>query len=173
MTDDEFDDAPEEERKSRSQLKREHQELKDLAAELVALSSGRLASIPLSERARRAVVAARPMDRAELKRQIGHLANFLEHEDVDTIRDVLAGELPPAEAEAEAEAGPTEAERWRDALIEGDDDSLMDFVEAHPEFDRQQLRQLVRKARKERERGKPPGSAQKLLEHLQERASPG
>ncbi|RZJ02421.1 MAG: DUF615 domain-containing protein, partial [Haliea sp.] len=43
-----------------------------------------------------------------------------------------------------------EAERWRDALIEGDD-AFSKWVESFPQTDTQQLRALVRQARKDRQ----------------------
>ncbi len=153
-----------EEWKSRSQLKREFNELKELAAQLVELSPGRLAAFPLSDRTRKAILDAQSMKRAALKRQVGHIANRIENEDPDAIRAFLAGDVQPVAEEV----GPTRAERWRDQLLAGDDDFLMQFVEEHPQFDRQQLRQLLRKARKERERGKPPEYARQLLDHLAE-----
>jgi ribosome-associated protein len=50
-----------------------------------------------------------------------------------------------------------EAERWRDRLI-ADDDALGGWIETHPATDSQQLRALVRQARKDLKAG-PAGEA--------------
>ena len=55
--------------KSRSQVKREFRELKDLGIQLVGLSKGQLCAIPLSEDTRDALLAAKRMTRAALQRQ--------------------------------------------------------------------------------------------------------
>ena len=49
------------------------------------------------------------------------------------------------------------AERWRDDLIERDD-ALTEWLAAHPGTDVQQLRALIRQARKDLKAG-PPGEA--------------
>jgi len=50
-----------------------------------------------------------------------------------------------------------DAERWRDRLI-ADDDALGGWIETHPGTDAQQLRALIRQARKDIKAG-PPGEA--------------
>jgi ribosome-associated protein len=156
-------DSEQEERKSRSQIKREFLELKELGKQLVALSAGQLRTIPLSQGTREAVLAAKEMTRAALQRQLRHLAHLIEEEDVASIRDGLSGALQP---HAEEVATLHEAEHWRDELLAGDDDLLARFIEQHPACDRQHLRQLVRNARKERDLDKPPKSARLLFRYL-------
>jgi ribosome-associated protein len=46
-------------------------------------------------------------------------------------------------------------ERWRERLIGEGDGAISDFLEEHPATDRQQLRTLVRAAKRDTERGKP------------------
>ena len=58
---------------------------------------------------------------------------------------------------AEETAALHEAERWRDRII-ADDDALGGWIETHPATDAQQLRALVRQARKDIKAG-PPGEA--------------
>ncbi len=67
-------------------------------------------------------------------------------------------------------------EHWRDALLERGDDALGEVLEAFPHADRQRLRQLVRNARDEQQRGKPPRAARelfRLLGTLQDQADMG
>jgi ribosome-associated protein len=151
------------EKKSRSQVKREYRQLKELGIRLVGLSRGQLRAMPLSERTLDALLAAKAMTRTALQRQYRHIASLLAEEDVAPIRAALAGELRPHAAEV---AALHEAEEWRDRLLEGDDGELAAFVERYPECDRTHLRRLVRHARKERDLDKPPKSARLLFRYL-------
>ena len=58
-------------------------------------------------------------------------------------------------------------EALRDALL-GDhgDDAMTELLAAHPEADRQHLRQLVRNAHEERKRNKPPRAFRELFREL-------
>ena len=161
-------DSEREERKSRSQIKREFGELKDLGKQLVELSRGQLQTIPLSQGTREAVVAAKGMTRSALQRQLRHLSSLMAEEDVAAIRGALSGALQP---HAEEVAALHEAERWRDELLAGDESLLTRFVEQHPTCDRQHLGQLVRNVKKERDLGKPPKSARQLFRYLKSLSS--
>ncbi len=153
------------EEKSRSQVKREFRELKDLGKQLVGLSEGQLRAVPLSEKAHDAVAATRQLTRNALQRQYRYLAALLAEEDVAAVRLALAGELRP---HVEEVALLHEAEDWRDKLLAADDEELESFVRRHPGCDRTRLRQLVRNARKEHELDKPPKSARQLFKFLKE-----
>jgi ribosome-associated protein len=151
--------------KSRSQIKREFRELKNLGIQLAGLSKGQLRAIPLSEDTRDAVLAAKGMTRTALQRQYRYLSSLLAEEDVAAIRAALAGELQP---HAEEVAALHEAEHWRDKLLSADERQLAAFFERYPECDRTHLRQLVRNAKKERDLDKPPRSARQLFRYLRQ-----
>jgi len=155
----------EQDEKSRSQVKREFRELKDLGIQLAGLSKGQLRAIPLSEGTRDALLAAKGMTRTALQRQYRHLTSLLAQEDVAAIRAALTGELQP---HAEEVTALHEAEHWRDKLLSADEGQLTAFVERYPECDRTHLRQLVRNAKKERDLDKPPRSARQLFRYLRE-----
>jgi len=59
-------------------------------------------------------------------------------------------------------------ENWRDKLLSGDNQEQQNYLQAHPNADRQQLRQLVRNALKEIELNKPPKSSRGLFRYLRE-----
>jgi ribosome-associated protein len=59
-------------------------------------------------------------------------------------------------------------ENWRDRLIAQGSPVIEEFVQQHPEADRQQLRNLQRQANRERELKKPPAAARKLFAYLRE-----
>lgn len=161
-------DSEREERKSRSQIKREFGEMKDLGKQLVGLSPGQLQAIPLSEGMREAVLDAKGMTRSALQRQIRHLSSLMAEEDVAAIRGALSGALQP---HAEEVAALHEAERWREELLAGDESLLSRFVEQHPTCDRHHLGQLVRNAKKECDLDKPPKSARQLFRYLKSLSS--
>ncbi len=143
---------------SRTDLKRESTELQKLGEELLALRPGLFEKLPLSEKLADAVEEAKRISNFEGKRRqmqfIGKLMRGLDAEALDAIRAALAEQnsVPAAEA-----ALLHEAERWRDRLI-ADDDALGGWIETHPGTDAQQLRALVRQARKDIKAG-PAGEA--------------
>lgn len=160
-------DSEEEEQKSRSQTKREFRELKELVKELIDLPSGHLDRIPLTERNRHEIEAARDLSRSALQRQLRYLVRRIEAgEDVAAIWSAVT-DPPPLPAEDEA---PDEAERQAGELISGDNDVLGRFIDEHPEFDHRKLRRFVRNARKESKSGLdgPHTAAQELVEYLRQ-----
>jgi len=160
---------PEQDEKSRSQIKREFRQLKELGIELAALSQGQLRDMPLSERTRDALLAAKTMTRTALQRQYRHIASLMVDEDSVALRAALAGELKP---HAEEVAALHEAEHWRDELLSDDDSRIAEFVERYPDCDRTHLRQLVRNAKKERTLNKPPKSARQLFRYIKQLSPP-
>ena len=77
---------PETDEKSRSQIKREFRELKELGIRLAGLSKGQLRAIPLEAATREAVVTAQGLTRGSQQRQYRYLASLLAREDVAAIR---------------------------------------------------------------------------------------
>ena len=63
-------------------------------------------------------------------------------------------------------------ERWRTRLIE-DEAALSDFIAQYPNVDSQQIRTLIRNARKEATLNKPPKSSRELFKLLRELTSQG
>lgn len=157
------------EEKSRSQVKREFRELKDLGMRLAGLSKGQLRAIPLSEETREALLATHGMARNARQRHFRHLSSLLAEEDVAAIRAALAGAIQP---HADDVAKLHEAEQWRDKLLSADEGQLAAFVERYPECDRTHVRLLVRNARKELDLDKPPKSARQLFRYVRGLSGP-
>lgn len=151
--------------KSRSQVKREFRELKELGIQLGGLSKGQLRAIPMSAETRAALLATDGIARNSLQRHYRFLSALLAQEDVAAIKAALAGELQPHAKEV---ANLHEAELWRDKLLSADESRLAAFVERYPECDRKHLGLLVRNAKKERELDKPPKSARQLFRYLRQ-----
>ena len=61
-------------------------------------------------------------------------------------------------------------EQIRDRLIENGDDALAEVMNLWPDADRQQLRSLIRNAKKEKEGNKPPKSSRLIFQYLRELA---
>lgn len=151
--------------KSRSQLKREFQELKELGKRLCELAQGPLRRLPLSEELRTAVLASRSMKRAALQRQYKFITSLLANDDADAIRAALKRSVRP---QAEDLAAFHEIELWRDRLLADEEGALAAFIEQYPACDRSRLGQLLRNARKEHGLDQPPKSARKLFRYLKE-----
>ncbi len=155
-----------EERKSKSQLKREHHGIKDLGAELLGLSNRLLKQLELSEAAMDGIATARRLKHGALQRQLRHLANILESED-DPVR--IRAELDRMQKPTQDDIRALhQLERWRDALIAGDEDCLAEIAARSPGFDRDLVLQLAAAARQEREAARPPKSARRLYAYLRE-----
>ncbi len=143
---------------SRTDLKRESTELQKLGEDLLTLRASLFEALPLGEKLSDAVLEAKRITNFEGKRRqmqfIGKLMRKLDEPTLDAVRNALAEQSSTPAAET---AALHEAERWRDRLI-ADDDALGGWIETHPGTDAQQLRALVRQARKDIKAG-PAGEA--------------
>jgi ribosome-associated protein len=143
---------------SKTDLKRESAELQALGEDLLTLRAGLFDKLDLSDKLKDAVEDAKRITNFEGKRRqmqfIGKLMRGLDASAIDAIRAALDEQNRAPAAET---AALHEAERWRDRLI-ADDDALGGWIETHPGTDAQQLRTLVRQARKDIKAG-PPGEA--------------
>ncbi|HEX9584056.1 MAG TPA: ribosome biogenesis factor YjgA [Gammaproteobacteria bacterium] len=151
--------------KSRSQKKREHHALQALAESLIRLSAGQLAAVSMSDALRQNVMDASAMKKGALRRQIRFLARLLSEEDSEA---VFAAVERATHGSREETARLHRIERWRERLVENDATALAAFVEAYPDADRQQVRNLARAARRERERKAPPKAFRRLFALIRE-----
>lgn len=154
---------------SRSQQRREALDVLALAETLVALGNAQLAKLPVPDHLRPHIAdAQRITSHIAHKRQMAFLAKQMRREDdevLDAIRDALdAG----GEAARQETALLHRAERWRDRLLDEGDAALAELLEAFPQADRQQLRQLARNALEERKRDKPPRAFRELFREVRD-----
>lgn len=152
---------------SRSQQRREALAIFDLAEVLVALTDGQLAPIPMPDDLRDMVRDSRritaPIAR---KRQLQFLAKHMRREDDETI-DAIRRALEHDREEARRDTALLHRlEAWRDRLLAEGDPALAELLQAHPHPDRQHLRQLVRNAKEERLKNKPPSAYRELFREL-------
>lgn len=154
------------ERPNKSQLKREMQELQELGVELVKLPPERLAELALPEKLVDAIELARRItSHGAQKRQRQYIGGLLSKlDDVTAIREFLERIRG---ADRVSKARFQENERWRERLITEGDTALAEFLERHPEADRQHLRRLARDAAADAANGRPPRHARELFRYLQ------
>lgn len=157
---------------SRSEHKRAAHAVLDLAARLVALTPSQLGKADLPDELRAEIDNVRSIKaRVAHKRQLGFLAKLMrrcEDGELDAARALL-GEDREQHLRATAEEHRLEALRQR--LID-DDETLTTLIEQHPDLDRQHLRSLIRQARRERDKNKPPSASRQLFRLLKDLPSP-
>ncbi|GAB58304.1 ribosome biogenesis factor YjgA [Rheinheimera nanhaiensis] len=152
----------EEEGKSKSQVKREMHELQKLGEELVALSAAARAKVPLDDELKDALQLADKLGnkREALRRHIQFIGRLMRSRDLEPIEQALAILRNTNQA---ATRQFHKVEHWRDKLL-SDNDALTEFIAAYPDVDVQQLRQLIRNAKKEQEKQQPPKYYRELFQ---------
>jgi ribosome-associated protein len=147
---------------SRTDLKKESDRLQNLGEALVTLRADLLAKLELSDKLLDALAEARRITNFEGRRRhmqfIGKLMRQLDEATVAAAEAALEEQRRPSAAET---LTLHQAEQWRDRLI-ADDAALNDWMQLAPDTDTQQLRALVRQARKDAQAVKEkPGEAQR------------
>ena len=140
------DDAAAETRPSKTQLKQQSHELQTLGLAVSELSAERFAAIEMPDALRSAIVEFRRTKSHEgRRRQLQYVGKLMRSADEAALREAVAAATLGSAKETLA---LHEAERWRAELI-ADDDAMTRWQQAHPETDTQQLRSLVRAARRD------------------------
>ena len=149
---------------SKSQRKRDAQELKSLASKLIKLRPARLAQLPLEDPIREAITEARQI-RSNIagKRQLQFVAKLLRRTDATKIIESI--EAFENEAQ-QLTARQHRSEAWRDFLLDSGDLALGQLLSERQDADAQAIRQLIRNAQSEAKREKPPASARALFRLL-------
>lgn len=148
--------------KSRTQIKKESDELQRLGERLIKLSPNQLKNIDIPEELRNAINDARGISShiaAHRNRQfIGALMRQFDPTPVQEALDRLEAGLPIS---TRAQGPSPAVTAWVEAILD-QDDAIESFLEAHPAGDRQRLRMLRRNALKKRESA-PAGKEFKAL----------
>lgn len=150
---------------SKTQRKNEMNALQALGVELVKLSRERLKKMDLPERLFQELLEAQRLTaNGAIRRQMQFIGKLMREVDAEPIIEQLAairGESAAAKAEFHA------LERWRERLL-ADDAAFTEWQGLHPEADTQQMRQLIRNARREAAENRPPKSSRELFRLLRE-----
>jgi len=135
--------------RSRTELKKESTELQKLGEELLTLRSDLFDRLGLPESLQTALADAKRISNFEGRRRqmqyVGKLMRGLDPETLQSVRDALDEQRGGS---AQQTLALHAAEKWRDDLI-ASDDALQSWLQVHPDTDVQQLRALVRQARKD------------------------
>ena len=157
------DDGP-----SKSELKRQMTERQKLAEVLAAISSDALKTIPLDEAIKTAIAETNKIKSFEAirrhKQYLGKLMRFLDDEELDVIQKRLDAIQGVSKAET---AKLHFLESYRDRLITNDE-TFTKMIEQYPDMDIQNMRTLIRNARREKELNKPPKAYREIFRVLKD-----
>ena len=155
-------------RPSKSQLKRDMTALQKLGAELIAEPRERVKRVPMPEDVRDAILECQTIKDHEGRRRqlqyVGKKMRTLEEEEVALIRKTIDSWKQPSRAET---AAMHAMERRRDKLL-ADDGALTELRAQYPELDVQQMRTLIRNARREQAEQKPPKAYREIFQVLKQ-----
>lgn len=150
---------------SKSEMKRDMEQLQKLGEELVELTPNALSKIPLDDDMLAAIADAKRFKNEARRRQlqlIGKLMRQLDVEPIQTALDKLRNK------HSQVTVMMKKLEQKRDNLIENGDAALTELLTEYPDADRQRLRQLIRQAKKEKEQNKPSKAYREVFQILKD-----
>lgn len=154
---------------SKSEIKREMHRYQELGEKISKLAPANWQSMPITERLLDALEESRRITQNEARRRhVQFLGKLMRDEDIEAIQEALDLLDPSSEAYGRK---IKQLELWRQKLVD-DDASLNAYIDLHPTVDRQQLRNLVRNARKEvtASEAKPGNHFKKLFQFLRQQS---
>lgn len=154
------------EKPSKSQLKRDFQARMDTIKSLVELSLGDIKKTVTDEFILKHIKEAKGLSASGAKNRL--IKYIAKHIDDETLKKAQGFIDNRHGYEQVANAVFHGLEQKRDALIAQGDKAIQPLLDEHPNLDRQQLRQLVRQAVKEKDTGKPAGASRKLFRYLRD-----
>ena len=150
---------------SKTKLKAEADAQQEIGVKLVALPASKLAQLDLPERLIDAINEAKRITaNGAIRRQKQYIGSLMRDIDVTPIVE----QMQKWEGKNTAEnAYFHQLENWRTRLI-ADENALSEFMGIYPNVDSQQIRTLIRNARREASSNKPPKSSRELFKLLRE-----
>ena len=150
---------------SKTKIKKQMHELRDLGEELTELGKDQIAQLDIPENLRDAI---REMHRMKTfgakRRQMQYIGKLMR--DVDTAP--IIAKLNTWKGTSQQHIGYMhQLERWRERLLENDA-ALTELLSQYPQTDVQRLRTLIRNTLKEREAGKPAKNFREIFQVLRE-----
>jgi ribosome-associated protein len=140
---------------TRTDLKRESTELQKLGEDLLTLRADLMVKLELPDKLIDGVAEAKRITNFEGKRRqmqfIGKQMRLLTPEQIEAVRAALVEQHMPSAQETML---LHQTEMWRDRLI-AEEDALGQWLNVSPSTDSQQLRSLIRQARKDAKPEKP------------------
>jgi ribosome-associated protein len=155
-------------RPSKSQLKREMTALQKLGEDLVAEPKDRVMRVPMPEDVRDAILECQKIKDHEGRRRqmqyVGKKMRTLEEDEIAVIQKTIDSWRGQSKAET---AAMHALERRREKLL-ADDNALTELKSQYPAADVQQMRTLIRNARKEQAEHKPPKAYREIFQILKQ-----
>ena len=140
---------------SRTDLKRESTELQKLGEDLLTLRADLLERLDVSEKLKDAVVEAKRITNFEGKRrQMQYIGKLMRKVDPAVLEIMRAALVEQTSGSAQENLVLHQAETWRDRLL-ASEDAFAEWITHCPGTDTQQLRALIRQARKDAVPEKP------------------
>lgn len=150
---------------SKTEIKQDMHELQKLGQQLAEMPLNKVKNIPMSDTLMAAMEEMQRIGKNEAKRRhLQYIGKIMRNEDEDAIRHAL--DLMDSSSEVFIRI-QKQCEQWRERLVK-DPKSMNEYIDLHPQVDRQQLRTLVRNAQKEVEKEKPGTNYKKLFQLLRE-----
>ncbi|EGR2797125.1 ribosome-associated protein [Vibrio navarrensis] len=150
---------------SKSEMKRDMDELQKLGEELVELKPSVLAKFPISEDLLEAIKDAQRFKNEARRRQLQYIGKVMRQEDPEPIQAALD---KLRNKHSQNTAVLHKLETLRDRVIAEGDSAIDEVVELYPAADRQRLRQLARTATKEKQNNKPPKAFREIFQVLKQ-----
>ena len=156
------------ERPSKSEMKRQSDALQKMGETLVEAARDRVKRVPMPEDVRDAILECQQITNHEGRRRqmqfVGKKMRTLDETEVAEIQKAIDSWKGASKSET---AAMHALERRRDKLL-ADDKALTVLLEENPELDVQQLRTLIRNARKEQAENKPPKAYREIFQILKQ-----
>lgn len=134
---------------SKTELKKESTELQKLGEALLTLRADLFERLDLPEGLVTALEELKRISNFEgRRRQLQYVGKLMRHLDPGVLQSVRDALDEQRGGSAQATLALHAAEKWRDDLV-ASDDALQAWLQAHPDTDVQQLRALIRQARKD------------------------
>ena len=148
---------------SKSEIKRDAEDLKQLGEKLVNLTKANLTKVLLDDSLKDAIELAQRLQKEARRRQLQYIGKLLRSIDAEPIREALE---KIENKHNQQQAMLHKLEILRDELIVKGDAALTDLLNEYPSADRQQLRNLIRAAQKEKEQNKPSKAYREIYQIL-------
>ena len=148
---------------SKSEIKRDAEDLKLLGEKLVNLTKANLTKVPLDDSLKDAIELAQRLQKEARRRQLQYIGKLLRSIDAEPIREALE---KIENKHNQQQAMLHKLEILRDELVAKGDVALTDLLNERPSADRQQLRNLIRAAQKEKEQNKPSKAYREIYQIL-------
>lgn len=153
---------------SKTQRKNDCDDMQKLGEALITLKISELNELALPDELHRAIEEAhRIRQRGALKRHKQFIGKLMRHVDIQEIERKYDNFKHKDDLH---NAHFKHLEKWRERIISEGDAVLNELITEFPQLDRQHLRQLIRKAEKEKSEEKPAAAYRQIFKYLRELA---